>query len=285
MPGAKISAILPVGGETALLDGCMEALRSQTRALDEVIVVDDSPGGKLGGVDGATVLRSGGRGPYAARNVGVRAATGEILLFLDIRSRPRPDWALRMSEPFADPAVALAGSDVLITGGSTLPARISERQQFYKLEKYTTDAWFRPYLPTCNLAARRDDVEAAGGFREIRSGADADLCWRILERPGRRLETIPDVLMEWVPRATWRGYVEQNYRYGCSHRALRQMWAKQGAPRPVGMSYPLIARRLAGVLVRGALAAVRGREEELIDELRKGGRYVFHVGYRREPSV
>jgi len=281
MPPQHVSAIVPVGGSTPLLDGCLAALAAQTEPIHEVIVVDDSPAGALATPAGVRVLRSGGGGPYAARNVGWRAAAGDVLLFLDVRSRPRPQWAERLAAAFEDPAVSLAGSDVLIRGGGTLGARVSERQQFYKLEKYTTEAWFRPYFPTCNLAARRSDVEAVEGFAEIRSGADADLCWRILDRPGRRFAAIPDVLMEWVPRETLRGYLEQNYRYGRSHRALRTTWADRGAPRPGGMSYPVLARRIAGVLVRGAVAAARGRDDEVLEQLRRGGRFAYHVGYRR----
>jgi glycosyltransferase involved in cell wall biosynthesis len=272
--------VLPVGGDSRLLEGCIQAMRGQ--AVDEVIVVDDSRDGGLAEVDGVRILRSGGRGPYAARNIGWREAEGDVLLFLDVRSRPRPEWAARLTALFEDASVALAGSDVVIRGGDSLGARAGERQQFYKLEKYTTDAWFRPYLPTCNLAARRSDLEAVGGFREIRSGADADFCWRVLDNSGRRLETMPDVLMEWVPRETLRGYVEQNYRYGRSQRALRREWADRGAPPAVGMSYPLLARRIAGVTVRSALAAVRRRDDELLDQIVRGGRFAYHVGYRRE---
>lgn len=278
--GRRTSVVVPVRDDSALLRGCLEGVRGQT-AVDEVIVVDDSPGGTLPDVDGARVLRSGGNGPYAARNVGWRAAEGEVILFVDVRSRPRPEWAHTLTSLFEDASVALAGSDVVIRDGETLGARVSERQQFYKLEKYTTDAWFRPYLPTCNLAARRTDVEAADGFQEIRSGADADFCWRVLDRPGRRLETVAETLMEWVPRTTLRGYLEQNYRYGSSQRELRRMWATRGAPPPVGMSYPLLARRIAGVVARSALAAARRRDDDLLEQLLRGGRFAYHLGYRR----
>ena len=277
----RASVVLPVGEPSSLLDGCLAAIAAQDDPVGEVVVVDDSPDGSLGPVAGARVLRSGGRGPYAARNEGWRAATGDVVLFCDVRSRPRPEWARRLVALFDDPAVALAASDVRIRSGPTLAARVSERQQFYALRKYTTDAWFRPYAPTCNLAVRRADLEAVGGFAEIRSGADADLCWRITERPGRRFATLPEVLMEWVPRERLRGYVEQNLRYGASRHALSTMWGDRGARHFVPMSYRLLARRIAGVALRSAVAAARRRDDELLDQLRRGGRFAFHVGYRR----
>ena len=36
--------------------------------------------------------------------------------------------------------------------------------------------------------------------------------------------------MEWVPRDTVRGYLEQSYRYGKSNRGLRDGWSDAGAP-------------------------------------------------------
>jgi hypothetical protein len=47
------------------------------------------------------------------------------------------------------------------------------------------------------------------------------------------------------------------------------------------MSYPLLARRIAGVVVRSGLAAARRRDEELLEQLLRGGRFAYHVGYRR----
>jgi cellulose synthase/poly-beta-1,6-N-acetylglucosamine synthase-like glycosyltransferase len=278
--GGGTSVVLPVGDNSSLLEGCLEAIRAQQAPVSEVIVVDDSRRGELRGLGGVRVLRSGGRGPYAARNIGWRDASGELVFFLDVRSRPRPQWSRRLEGAFKDPDVAIVGSDVQILGGSSLGARASERQQFFQLEKYNENAFFRPYSPTCNLAARRSDLEKVSGFREIRSGADADLCWRILDLPGRRLEAIDEVLMEWVPRETLRGYFAQNLRYGRSHWALRQSWAHEGAPQSQPMSHLLLARRIAGVVVRGALAAARGDDDAMLDELRKGGRFAYHVGYR-----
>jgi glycosyltransferase involved in cell wall biosynthesis len=275
----RTSVVLPVGDRSPLVQGCLDAIAAQEVRVDEVIVVDDSRGG-LDAIDGARVLRSEGRGPYAARNVGWRAAAGDLVFFVDARSRPRPQWSKRLLAAFQDPAVGVVGSEVLIRGGRSFGARASERQQFFLLEKYTSNAFFRPYSPTCNLAVRRADLEAVDGFQEIRSGADADLCWRILDLPGKRLEPIPEVLMDWVPRESLRGYLEQNFRYGRSHWALRRSWAAAGAPQSQPMSHALLARRIAGVIVRLWVAAARRRDDEVLDELRKGGRFAYHVGYR-----
>ena len=276
----SVSVVLPVGEVSPLLDGCLAALREQEPSAPEIIVVDDTAGRRLGHVDGARVVPSPGRGPYAARNAGWRSSDAEVVLFLDVRSRPCPGWAGRLAEAFDDPTVAVAGSDVTIRDGGTTAARAGARHQFFRLEKYVSDGFFRPYFPTCNLAVRRQDLMAVAGFRETRSGADADLCWRVLDRPGRRLEPLSETLMEWVPRDTVRGYLEQNYRYGKSNHALRGAWAAAGAPRRDPMGWMPLGAQIARRAARMAWVGVRRDRESLAGQLGDGARLAFELGYR-----
>lgn len=274
-----MAAVLPVAERSPLLEGCLAALRAQRGGLVEVIVVDDSPAGTVGDIEGVETRTSGGRGPYAARNVGWRTTSADLILFLDVRSRPHPDWARRLIELFADPAVALVGSEAVVSGGSSFGARAGRRQQFFRLDNYLADPFFLPYLPTCNLGVRRSALEAVGGFTETRSGGDADLCWRVL-RAGGELATVDDVLMQWIPRDRIRDYLEQNYRYGRSHYALRTMWASAGlapeAPMPLG----LIGLRAVRVLARASIAGVRGHSDGVVAQIHAGGMVAFRLGYR-----
>ena len=276
----KTAAVLPIGAPSRLLDDCLTALRQQEPSLDEIVVVDDSPGGALDEPSAVRLVRSGGRGPYVARNIGWRATDADLVLFLDVRSRPLPRWSAELRGLFADPQVALGGSEVRVRSGRMLAERAAERQQFFVLKNYVVDPYFRPYLPTCNLAVRRDDLEAVGGFGEVRSGGDADLCWRILERPGRRLAAVDDVLMEWVPRDRLRGYLEQNYRYGISSCALRRGWADRGAAHPDPWARSVILRRIARAGARVAKARLLGRDDELAEQLRWIGQLAYETGYR-----
>ena len=247
--------------------------------MAEIVVVDDTAGRLLGAIDGATVVPSPGRGPYAARNVGWRSTGADVVLFLDVRSRPRPDWARRLAAAFADPSVAVAGSDVVTRGGSSVGARAGERHQFFRIEKYM-EGFYRPYFPTCNLAVRRADLVAVDGFRETRSGADADLCWRVLASPGRRLEAVPEVLMEWVPRDTVRGYLEQSYRYGRSNRRLRDGWRSAGAPRREPLAWWRLGPQVSRRALRLSWARMRRDQDALVEQLGDASRLAFELGYR-----
>src|SRR5207248_1787323 len=82
------AAVVPTR-DLGLLDGCLDALLTQESPLDEVVIVDDTAEGSLT-LDrpGVTVLRSGGRGPYAARNVGWKH-TGADLCWRILGDRDR----------------------------------------------------------------------------------------------------------------------------------------------------------------------------------------------------
>jgi len=272
----RVAAVLPVRDQAALLDGCLHALGRQDRPLDEIVVVDDSPerSVRLGG--GVRVVGSGGRGPYAARNVGWRATDADVVLFLDARSRPTPAWAGALAAAFDDPSVALAGSDTIVERGAGWGARAAHAQQSFRTTYYVEHPSFRPYLPTCNLAVARRDLETVGGFGEVRSGADADLCWRVLRDERRRLVVVPGELMTWIPRASARAYLAQNLRYGRSNHALRTAW---GAPPRAALTPLVLGRRMARTAVRLAGAAITRDDDRIVDLVREAAWLANELGY------
>nr|WP_276610697.1 glycosyltransferase [Kineococcus siccus] len=255
----RTAAVLPVRGHLDLLAAVLEGLRQQETALDEIVVVDDSPTPVIPPTPGVTVVHSGGAGPYAARNAGVAASAADVVFFLDARSRPTPGWVGGLLAQFADPQVGIAGSQTRVLGGESLAARASEVQQFAALDKYLANPFFLPYLPTCNLAVRRADFDAVGGFSTVRSGGDADLCWRVQQATGHVLAADERVLLEWVPRTDWRELLEQNFRYGGSHHALRVRWADRGLRMAEPLPTPRLVVRSGRAVVRLAAAAPRGR--------------------------
>lgn len=275
----SVAAVLPVRDLAGLAAGCLDGLLKQTAPLDEIIVVDDGPTPTIKAVPGVTVVPSYGRGPYAARNVGWRHSSADVILFLDARCRPKPEWSATMARRFEEPTTALVGSDVKVQDGPSLSAHASHLQQFFLTRNTAADPYFLPYLPTCNLGARRTDLEKVGGFLEVRSGGDADLCWRILGLEGRQLRTIERPLMEWIPRDRLRDYLEQNYRYGRSHVELCRRWAAAGAemrpPTPLGR---LLARGAANA---ARLARARDRTERA-RHLVAIGSVAVGLGHRRE---
>ncbi len=112
-----ITVILPVLNGEKLLPKCLDSLRAQAypqAKLKLIVVDDDSSDGtvRVAKRYGAKVLRSGHRHIERSKAIGIRAASTELLLFLDADNYlVGPDWLPSAVEALAsDPGIVAAQS-------------------------------------------------------------------------------------------------------------------------------------------------------------------------------
>lgn len=84
----NISVIIPVKNRAALLRVTLDCILGQTKKAHEIIVVDDGSTDEFQEVvndykDRVIFTKSAGKGPGAARNTGMRLATGNAIQFFD----------------------------------------------------------------------------------------------------------------------------------------------------------------------------------------------------------
>lgn len=113
---ATVSVVVPSYNAERFLPEAIASVRAQTRPALELIVIDDcSSDGSLDVARrlGATCLSTPAHaGPSAARNVGIRAARGALVAFLDADDLWEPDHLARtveLLERFPSAAVAFGG--------------------------------------------------------------------------------------------------------------------------------------------------------------------------------
>ncbi|MGH4007416.1 MAG: HAD-IIIA family hydrolase, partial [Pseudonocardiaceae bacterium] len=164
------------------------------RHSQDIVVVDDRPApGEPLVVDPAVrVLRTGGRGPAAARNAGWRAVRTEWVAFLDDDVVPGPDWAQRIAEDLRDlpPDVGASQGRIEVP----LPADRRPTDAERGTAGLVTARWI-----TADMAYRRTALHRVGGFDERFGRAyreDADLALRVIGAgyrivAGRRRTTHP----------------------------------------------------------------------------------------------
>jgi glycosyltransferase involved in cell wall biosynthesis len=128
------------------------------------------------------VLREDTKGSYAARNRGVRSASGAILAFTDADCVADASWLESILAAFEDPAVELI-CGLRRPASSSLP--LSGAMDY----ETTKDQWVlgsgRPqiyYGYTCNLAVRRATFDAIGPFKPLLRGADTLFVREVAER-------------------------------------------------------------------------------------------------------
>jgi histidinol-phosphate phosphatase family protein len=272
-----VSIVVPTIGRPslrALLDSLLESAEHTGRPLPPVFLVDDrpatgSPASLVGRPSGrmaetVRVLRSGGRGPAAARNVGWRAGTSRWVAFLDDDVIVSPDWLADLGHDLESAAPSVAGSQ----GNLTVP--LPAHRPHTDSERGTAGLQQASWI-TADMAYRRAALEQADGFDERFPRAfreDADLALTVLAL-GHRLERGSRHTSHPVRPAGWWASVAQ--QRGNADDVLMQ--------RLHGPGWQLRARAAAGrrpvhllvtALATGALVAAVAGQRRLATVLAAG---------------
>jgi GT2 family glycosyltransferase len=234
-PAADV--VVPFGGSAAGLEQLEQRLaRIDVRPGDTVTVADN----RSDAVDRDGVVAAKGRySSYFARNRGAERRTNDWIVFIDADVDPAPDLLDRyFDEAPGDAVGVLAGGirDASLSDAPTLAERYAvSAAQMSHANTLRAGPW--SYAQTANAAVRRKAFEDVGGFEEgIRSGGDADLCFR-LRVAGWRLEQRPAALVVHDNRARARDFLRQKARHGAG-----AAWLNKRYPG----SFPPIDRREYG---------------------------------------
>jgi glycosyltransferase involved in cell wall biosynthesis len=281
----SLTVVIPVHNAAGLLDACLSSVSAQLGPDDQVVVADDASDDNtvlIAEAHGATVLRlPEQRGPYVARQQAADATESWGLVFIDARCRAQPGWLDSHRDLLARTGVALSCSGVLTVAGRSLASRVAAYLQPFRPDA-TLVGHRLPYFPTCNLGVLRAAFDQVGGFGEMRSGGDADLCWRIQDDGLGEFAVDPEVLVEWVPRQSVRDLAAQMARYGTAAarlnsstsnakptpvpwgehaRAVRDdLRSRRAAPHVIAVAYAVLAgQRFAQAWERARLSLRRAR--------------------------
>lgn len=218
---ARVSVVVPTRDRPEALRPCLGALASQTVDDLELIVVDDASidaagvAAEVAGTRRARLLRGEGRGPAAARNLGARAATGQVICFTDDDCRPVPDWAARLVAAVEAGADAAAGpTRAPATAGPVVRAAQLVASHLAEATADPTTGAMR-FAPTSNLACRAD-AHAEVPFDEhypLAAGEDRDWCAR-LRASGGSLVFVSDAVVHHHQELTLSTFWRQQVRYG-----------------------------------------------------------------------
>ena len=131
------------------------------------------------------VLTQENRGAAAARNAGVAAAEGEVLLFTDADCRPAPGWAAALVERLEAEPDVVAVTGLQRSDQSSVAARFVQAEYEEKQDQMVSrDAV--TFLDTATAGVSADALRRVGGFDEsLRRCEDTDLGFRLAADGGR----------------------------------------------------------------------------------------------------
>jgi mycofactocin system glycosyltransferase len=308
----SISVVIPVKDRADELRRCLDSISrvEYPRELIQLIVVDDGSQDDSAAVArqcGAQVVSSGGiaRGPAAARNAGAKAATGEILAFIDSDCTASENWLADLLPAFGNGLVAAVGGYVDGMCRQTAVDRYESVMSSLTLgnrERTGGSGDDTFYLPSCNLLVRRRAFMLVGGFRdEMHVGEDVDLTWRLRDN-GWTIRYLPTGRIYHAHRSTLRTFMSRRFDYGTSEGTLQRLHPLRRkrlvfppqlvlllvllllAPLTVGMSLLAAAALLVsdGLLLRRRLRQRQvplGLRELLTGRLRALGSLCYYLSY------
>lgn len=192
----KISVVISTLHRAAGLRMTLDALRFQRHHDFEVVVVEgpsDVGWGKLASDQHQWVrrVRCEDENLARSRNLGVAAASGEIVAFIDDDAVPEPHWLAELALAYDDERIAGAGGTVLDHTGIRPQFEQSscdrvgrtrfEREALALDTRPGADPF--PYLQGTNMSFRRDTLIALGGFDEHLRYVydDVDICLRMID--------------------------------------------------------------------------------------------------------
>ena len=216
-----ISVVVPTRDRPSSLRRCLAALGAQDAGTLEVLVVDDGSRDRgaveeaVAALGAAKALRSSGLGPAAARNLGVRAASGEVVCLTDDDCEPRPSWARALADATLAAPGRVAGGRTVAPPGAGAAVRAGQVITNHLQLSTVTGSGTLGFAPTCNLAAAREVLAGLPFDPSYPDAAGEDRDWW-----ARALAA--GVVAAYEPRAVVvhrqplgaRALLRQQFRYG-----------------------------------------------------------------------
>lgn len=241
-------SVVIISKDEASLDDTLTGVSSQVAGLDEPgeIVVVDASAGRLDYIrqrHEAHVRWIDYTPPPGVRvsiphqrNVGVRTARGDIIVFTDSGCLPDDGWLERMVAPLRQGEKAVAGTSNEMSGTLRFPSAHIGRIE------HAGNASFLIECPTLNFGFLRAVFDELGGFDEgFAYGSDVDFTWR-LNDSGYRILYVAEASLR-HDYGESRRQNRRSYLYG---KARARLYRKHRARRksilrndPVAVVYPL----------------------------------------------
>jgi cellulose synthase/poly-beta-1,6-N-acetylglucosamine synthase-like glycosyltransferase len=265
-----VDVVVPFRGSAPALAELVERLHGLAlEPGDTVTVVDNTPAGVAYAPTSPgvrVVAAPERRSSYHARNRGAAAGAAPWLLFLDADVEPAPALPDRYLEEAPGARTGVLVGTVRDVASASGPESFAGRYARVRrlIDQANTLQMARPYAKTANCLVRRAAFEQVGGFvDDIRSGGDADLCFRLREA-GWELEPRPAAVAEHRSRQRLLGLLGQRARHGSGAE-----WLELRYPGFVGPRRRLVglARNLVEGAGASAAALVRGDGEQALVRL------------------
>jgi cellulose synthase/poly-beta-1,6-N-acetylglucosamine synthase-like glycosyltransferase len=167
------------------------------------------------------------------RNLGLKKAQGDIIVFIDANCVPDKSWLIELTKPISDEAESVVVGSIKYIGGKTIWVVGEERRNS---KKYLDEA------PTMNMAFKKEIIKKVGFFDEkFNYGSDVDFTWRATDL-GYKIRYNKDAIIyhDW---GNLQQEIKRAFRYGEARVRLYKKhpgrWKNLFGYDMVTLTYPL----------------------------------------------
>jgi glycosyltransferase involved in cell wall biosynthesis len=217
----RISVVIPFHNREGTLARCLESLLEQDfPAADfEIVAVDNNSADGSGLVarqySRVVVLQERTQGSYAARNCGLRHATGEIIVFTDSDCVAASDWLSRIERAMRDASLHVLIGKSQPAGQSRAVRLLGAYEEHKDRYVFSTTRSEKYYGHTSNMAVRREVFAQMGPFVEWQRGADAAFVRKAVDKFGcDAIRYDPDIFVRHLELESAVTYFKKAYAYG-----------------------------------------------------------------------
>jgi glycosyltransferase involved in cell wall biosynthesis len=209
----SISVIIPVHNGEKTLKECLCSVQAQLKENDEIIVIDDGSVDRSAEiVDGLSIklIRQTRQGQSSARNKGIRAALGDIVVFTDADCTAASDWLDKLAAPIA--AGDSAGTVGRIEShqknwvASLIQIELDERYSQMQNREVID------FLNTGNCAFRKELLTNPVFDESFLWLEDVELSFRLSQKRHRMIFVESAVVEHPHPESFWQ-YLVRKFRY------------------------------------------------------------------------
>ena len=226
----RVSVIVCSYNGARTLEECLSHLERLDYPDYEIIVVNDGSTDATAAIAGrhrVRLMAMPNAGLSAARNVGLAAATGELVSYIDDDAFPDRHWLTYLAAAFEGNDFAGLGGPNLLPPNSKRVATCVAHSPGGPTHVLLSDR-IAEHIPGCNMAFRRERLVAIGGFdAQFRvAGDDVDVCWRLQQR-GWQLGFAPAAVVWHHRRNSIAAYWKQQRHYGIAESMLARKWPEK----------------------------------------------------------
>jgi len=236
----KVSLICTVLNEEDTIEDLLKSIIKQTRRPDEFVIVDGGSKDKTQEIvkkyarkhKWIHLIISEGANIAEGRNIAIENSRFETIACIDGGCVAEEDWLEKLIKPLNECDVSF---------GTSVPLSKSGKQKYFGMVLYKDPSKINPrtFLPSArNIAFKKECWKKVGGFPEdVYTGEDTLFDLKLREA-GFKFCFVPDAIVHWRMRGSWRKFWKQMYNYGVGDRRAGNLW-KMKRNLLLVLSFPL----------------------------------------------